>query len=102
MGKEELGKVQRDPLFMALTRPATIAGVPYDFAIMNLLIWMITYINTKDFMLAAAGGGICHIFGIFLANNEPRFIEIFKIWMLTVPTCVNRGYHGNTCSYDLY
>jgi type IV secretion system protein VirB3 len=98
----ELGKVSRDPLFLALTRPAMIAGVTYSYAMANFMLWAIIYINTKDFGLFIPGIAIGHGIGYYACSYEPRFMEIIKIWMQTVPTCVNRYYHGNTCSYDLY
>ena len=99
---EELGRVQRDPLFLALTRPSMIFGVPYFFALGNGLVWMVVYLNSKSF--AALFGGMmgCHLIGYYISAYEPRFMEIMNIYVKTVPTCINRFYHGNTCSYDLY
>lgn len=77
-------------------------GVPYAYAMGNLMIWMLVYINTKDFGLLIPGLIVVHLIGYYISAYEPRFMEILGIWMKTVPTCINRFYHGNTCSYDLY
>ncbi len=79
-----------------------IFGVPYMYALMNILVWMIIYINTKDFTYLFPGLIVCHLVGYYISAYEPRFVEIGMIWAKTVPTCMNRIYHGNTCSYDLY
>lgn len=102
MGKEELGKVQRDPLFLALTRPSMLFGVPYTYALANMMVWSMIYINTKNFTYLFGGSAATHIVGYYISAYEPRFMEIINIWSKTVPTCLNRFYHGNTCSYDLY
>lgn len=99
---EDAGKVHRDPLFLALTRPPMLFGVPYDWGVLEGFLWMIVYINTKDFSLMIPGLLATHLIGYIAASKEPRFIDIFKIWARTVPVCINRFYHGNTVSYDLY
>ncbi len=102
MAKGDAGKVQRDPLFLALTRPAMIFGVTYAWFGVNILTWTMVFVNIKDFGLCIPGVAIFHGIGYYLCAYEPRWMEIAKIWALTVPTCLNRFYHGNTCSYDLY
>ncbi len=102
MANKELGNVQRDPLFLALTRPSMLFGVPYTYALANVMLWMMVYINTKSFLHLIFGMVGVHLVGYYISAYEPRFMEIFMIYAKTVPTCVNRFYHGNTCSYDLY
>lgn len=99
---EDIGRVERDPLFLALTRPAMIMGVTYGWASVNGFFWTIVFINSRNFMLLIPGILITHIIGYYACAYEPRFMEILGIWARTVPTCINRFYHGNTCSYDLY
>lgn len=99
---KDLGKVQRDPLFLALTRPSMIFGVPYMYALTNLMFWAIVYVYTKSFANLFGGTAVFHAIGYYVSAYEPRFMEILRIWAKTVPTCVNKLYHGNTCSYDLY
>jgi type IV secretion system protein VirB3 len=99
---DDMGRVQRDPLFLALTRPTMIFGVTYSWAACNGFFWVLVFINTKNFALLFPGLAIMHVIGYYACAYEPRFLEIFGIWARTVPTCQNRFYHGNTCSYDLY
>jgi type IV secretion system protein VirB3 len=99
---KDMGQVKKDPLFLGLTRPSMIFGVPVTFAMFNMMLWMLVYINTKNMGLLFGGMVAIHGVGFYAANYEPRFMEIIMIWSKTVPTCINRFYHGNTCSYDLY
>lgn len=102
MASEDSGKVTRDPLFLALTRPPMLFGVTYQWFAVNGLGWSLIFLNTKDFGLLIPGLILTHLVGYYASTYEPRFLEIFKIWAQTVPSCVNRYYHGNCCSYDLY
>ncbi len=102
MAKSDAGKVQRDPLFLALTRPAMLFGVTYGWFGVNFLTWVMIFINIRSFAICIPGSLVLHGVGYYLCAYEPRWMEIVKIWIQTVPTCLNRFYHGNTCSYDLY
>jgi type IV secretion system protein VirB3 len=42
------GSIQRDQLFKGLTRPTMLFGVSYMFAILNVLICMLIFINSND------------------------------------------------------
>lgn len=99
---EDSGKINKDPLFLALTRPPMLFGVTYSWFAVNAFGWTIVFINTNDFGLLIPGVIVTHIIGYYACANEPRFMELIKIWAQTVPTCVNRFFHGNCCSYDLY
>jgi type IV secretion system protein VirB3 len=102
MATGDAGKVSRDPLFLALTRPAMLFGVTYSWFAVSFLGWLAIFVNTKNFGLLIPGLITTHVVGYYACSYEPRFMEIIKIWAQTVPTCINRFYHGNTCSYDLY
>jgi type IV secretion system protein VirB3 len=99
---EDSGKITRDPLFLALTRPPMIFGVTYSWFAVTAFFWVIVFINTNDFGLLFPGLIVTHLIGYYSCSSEPRFVEIFMIWAKTVPTCMNRFFHGNCCSYDLY
>jgi len=99
---DDLGRVQRDPLFLALTRPTMMFGVTYSWFAATGMFWTIVFINTKNFALLIPGLMITHAVGYYLCAYEPRFMEIIKIWAKTVPTCINRTFYGGACSYDLY
>ncbi len=99
---EELGKLQKDPLFLGLTRPAMILGVTYLWLSAEGLFWMIFFINTKNMLAMLIGAPITHLVGYVLCMKEMRFLELIMIWGATCAKCRNTKFHGNTSSYDLY
>lgn len=96
------GKIRRDPLFLGLTRPAMLLGVTYSWFTVETMIWLLTFIMTSQFGLVIPGFLATHFVGYMACSHEPRFIELIKIWADTATKCTNRGYHGNTSSYDLF
>lgn len=93
------GNIQTDQLFKGLTRPAMLFGVSYMFAILNLMICMVIFINSNDmkvFVLLVAIHGV----GYIASAKEPLFIELFIVKLQKCPMCRNRFYYGAN-SYDI-
>lgn len=69
--------LERDPLFVALTRPQMFAGVTYSYFIANAVIATELFLIFKSawVLLAAV---IIHLIGVLLCVREPRF---FDLWM---------------------
>jgi type IV secretion system protein VirB3 len=69
--------LERDPLFVALTRPQMFAGVTYSYFIANAVIATELFLIFKSawVLLAAL---IIHLIGVLLCVREPRF---FDLWM---------------------
>lgn len=99
---QDLGRLETDPLFLALTRPAMVAGVSYMWLSLEGLTWLIVFINTHDFGLVIPGAAITHALGMLIGREEPRFLELMTIKAKTCNRCKNAKLHGNTHSYDLY
>lgn len=75
--------VDRDTLFVALTRPQMFAGVTYTLFVANVvaatelfLIFKSVWVITEALTLHAAGAVLC--------LNEPRF---FDLWVARVSKC---------------
>ncbi|WFW29846.1 MAG: VirB3 family type IV secretion system protein [Wolbachia endosymbiont of Menacanthus eurysternus] len=94
-----MGNIQTDQLFKGLTRPAMLFGVSYMFAILNVLICMLIFINLNDFRTFLVLFGI-HGFGYVASTKEPLFIELFIIKLGKCSKCLNRFYHKAN-SYDI-
>ena len=77
------GAVERDILFVALTRPQMFAGVTYSFFVANLIIGTELFLvfRTAWVLLAAAG---IHLIGVVLCMREPR---IFDLWLARAANC---------------
>ncbi|WP_143689766.1 type IV secretion system protein VirB3 [Wolbachia endosymbiont of Nilaparvata lugens] len=93
------GNIQTDPLFKGLTRPAMLFGVSYMFAILNVLICMLIFINTNDLRTFLMLFGV-HGLGYIASAKEPLFIELFMVKLGKCSKCLNRFYHGAN-SYDI-
>lgn len=98
----EVIKLQADPLFLALTRPAMLLGVTYAWFSVNGLVWALYFINYSNFAVMIPGAVIVHFIGFMLCSHEPRFMDLFFVALRTNLKCSNRLFHNNTSSYDLY
>lgn len=95
------GRLQTDPLFLGLARPTMIAGVSFMYFVLNSMITMLCFINTKSFA-AFLLGIVIHLFGYILCMKEPRAVEMWMLFMRTAFQSWNKVYHGNTNSYDVF
>ena len=75
--------LERDTLFVALTRPQMFAGVTYSFFIANAVIATELFLVFRSawVLLAAL---VIHAIGAVLCLREPRF---FDLWLTRVSRC---------------
>ncbi|HEU4962151.1 MAG TPA: type IV secretion system protein VirB3 [Sphingomonas sp.] len=78
-----MGGIDRDQLFVALTRPQMFAGVTYSYFVANAVIATELFLifRTAWVLLAAV---VIHLAGILLCLREPRF---FDLWLTRVGRC---------------
>lgn len=69
--------LERDPLFVALTRPQMFAGVTYSYFIANAVIATELFLIFRS-AWALAGALAAHLIGVLLCLREPRF---FDLWL---------------------
>jgi type IV secretion system protein VirB3 len=69
--------LERDPLFVALTRPQMFAGVTYSYFIANAVIATELFLIFKSAWVLVAAL-VIHLIGVLLCVREPRF---FDLWM---------------------
>lgn len=100
MASEEKG-LEKDMVFLALTRPTMVLGVTYSWFALEGFGWLIYFINMKDFLGVFLGATATHLIGYLILSREPRLIEMWKVWGATCNKCRNKRFHGNTDSYDL-
>jgi len=75
--------VERDPLFVALTRPQMFAGVTYAYFIANAVIATELFLIFRS-LWALAAALVIHLVGVVLCVREPRF---FDLWITRVSRC---------------
>ena len=72
--------IERDTLFVALTRPQMFAGVTYSYFIANAVIATELFLIFKS-IWALAVALIVHLFGVIMCLREPR---AFDLWLTRV------------------
>ncbi|RSU45841.1 type IV secretion system protein VirB3 [Sphingomonas sp. S-NIH.Pt15_0812] len=78
-----MNDIERDHLFVALTRPQMFAGVTYSYFTANAVIATELFLvfRTPYVLLAAV---LVHLAGVLLCVREPRF---FDLWLTKVGRC---------------
>lgn len=76
-------QLNRDTVFLALTRPQMFAGVTYTFFITNGILAAELFLIFKSFWVIAIALA-AHLIGVLACLREPRF---FDIWIARVSRC---------------
>ena len=78
-----MASLDRDTLFVALTRPQMFAGVTYSIFVTNVVIATELFLIFKS--LWVIGVALClHFASMLLCLKEPRF---FDLWLARVSKC---------------
>jgi type IV secretion system protein VirB3 len=75
--------VERDTLFVALTRPQMFAGVTYSVFVVNAVITTELFLISRSIWLLAAAL-LVHAGAVLACAREPRF---FDLWLARVSKC---------------
>jgi type IV secretion system protein VirB3 len=75
--------LERDQLFVALTRPQMFAGVTYSYFIANAVIATELFLIFKSPWAVAVALAV-HFAGVILCLREPRF---FDLWLTRLGRC---------------
>ena len=87
-----------DPLFLGLTRPAMVWGVPQPYFVLNAMLSMIAFLLSNSFYPLFIGAPAIHGLGYLVCLKEPR---TFDLWLIKARflRCLNRRFWGAN-SYD--
>jgi type IV secretion system protein VirB3 len=87
--------LDRDVLFVALTRPQMLVGVTYGFAIGNAILTTELFLVFKSVWVLFAALAI-HVIGVVACLRDPR---IFDLWLVKVRRCPRvRNYKRWRCN----
>ena len=75
--------LERDQLFVALTRPQMFAGVTYSYFVANAVVATELFLIFRSLWALAAALAI-HLCGVLLCVREPRFLDL---WLTRVSRC---------------
>ena len=96
------GRLESDPLFLGLTRPAMAFGVTYTWFLVEAFVLVIYFINTSDAVGLAISAPLLHGIGYFICAKEPRFMDMIITKFTKCMKCKNARFHGGAQSFDLY
>ncbi len=82
--------LERQTVFVALTRPQMFAGVTYSFFVANSIIAAELFLIFKSFW-ALVPALVLHLVGMVLCLREPRF---FDLWITRVSRCPRVANHA--------
>jgi type IV secretion system protein VirB3 len=68
--------LERDRLFVALTRPQMFAGVTYSYFVANAVIATELFLIFKS-IWAIAVALVVHVVGVIACAREPRFFDLY-------------------------
>lgn len=77
------GALERDTLFVALTRPQMFAGVTYSYFVANLIVSTELFLIFRSTWVLIAAA-VVHIAGVLLCLKEPR---VFDLWLAHAANC---------------
>lgn len=75
--------LERDQLFVALTRPQMFAGVTYSYFVANAVVATELFLIFRS-LWALAAALVIHFAGVLLCLREPRFLDL---WLTRVSRC---------------
>lgn len=82
--------LDRDRVFVALTRPQMFAGVTYTYFVINAIVATELFLIFRSAWVLLAALAI-HGIGALLCLGEPRF---FDLWITRVSRCPRVRNHG--------
>lgn len=85
--------LERQTVFVALTRPQMFAGVTYSFFVLNGIVAAELFLVFKSFW-AVAFAVLFHIVGVGLCLREPRFFDLWIIRVSRTPRVPNYAVWG--------
>lgn len=85
--------VHTDPLFVGLTRPATMWGVPYHAFVVEFMTTTLIFLavgNPLYLLLAVPIHGVLYL----VTAHDPGAINAIFMWMQTIGRCRNSRFWG--------
>ncbi|MBN9542345.1 MAG: VirB3 family type IV secretion system protein [Alphaproteobacteria bacterium] len=95
------GKIESDPLFVGLTRPPMLGGVPQTYLVVNVMVGVLMFINFEAKIKSMIAMALAHLVGYLISFREPRFMDLFFVKTQKCNKCRNKLFHGAN-SYDPY
>ncbi|SEF01387.1 type IV secretion system protein VirB3 [Rhizobiales bacterium GAS188] len=82
-----------DPIVIGLTRPPMMFGVPYVVFVIETMIIVLVFINTKNLLMFGLIVPL-HAIGYVLTVRDARFVDVIMTAMSRCPPTRNRPFWG--------
>jgi type IV secretion system protein VirB3 len=86
-------EMHTDPLFVGLTRPAMMWGIPYMAFVIEFLLTTLIFLAVGNPLYLTLAAPIHGVLFLISANDPGVFGSIF-IWMKTIGRCRNARFWG--------
>jgi len=84
-----------DVLFVALTRSATIGGIPYTAFVIEVMAVVIVFLATANPLYLLIGLPI-HAVLYLISANDPGVFDVIRLWFITNARCqANKRFWGS-------
>lgn len=95
---EGASDISMDTLFVGLTRPTTVAGIPYIAFVAEFMVSGIAFlaVNNPLYMLMVIP---IHAVLYLITANDPGIFASFNAWTKTYGRCLNTRFWG-ACSFS--
>ncbi len=80
--------VHADPVFLGLTRPATMLGVPYTYLLMTMVMAILGVMITRNPMTLLLFAPI-YVIGRLICRHDVRQFAIIASWLRLRHQCPN-------------
>jgi type IV secretion system protein VirB3 len=85
--------VQTHALFVGLTRPVTIAGIPYGAFVVELMTVALVFLAVGNPLYLALAVPV-HAALYLITANDPGAIDVIFMWVKTLGRCRNGRFWG--------
>ena len=87
--------MNRDPLFAGLTRPSTLFGIPSDAFGYLLMVQILVFMGTRNFLVLLAFP-VLYAIARLLCAKDPRAFRYLTLWSRTKGRGRNRALWGSS------
>lgn len=87
------------PLFIGMTRPPMIAGVTFNYFVVNSMIGIVAFLGTGQLPLILISLPT-HAIGYMICLKDPNIFEVIAVKILKCMQCVNRRFWNDLNSYS--
>ena len=89
------------PLFIGMTRPPMVAGVTFNFFVINALGSTIAFLATGELPYIF----LClpvHFIGYLICLKDPNIFEVLAVKLTKCMQCINKSFWGDLNSYSAW